>query len=537
MDIKESVEVCWGKSADEGDFWLPVWVHLLDTYSVSQLLYEQWIPQAVKNLLMQDLNLKDNELKQFLGWLAGIHDLGKLTPGFYHRDSILNEYSPNNTVKLYNRMKKYNIPFKFKDATGAEGSLSAAPRHEASTALLLEKRLKSIIMPSFTPKNYRAIRSLSVILAGHHGSPSTDQFNKSDNAIQEGSRYNNYKTWEEIQNIVYNFIIEHIFCNNEAFVELIQKILYPNNTANVIPERSQIILTSLIIMSDWVASNNENYPLLEYNNIPSIDDKIFIQQRMNLHTNIYDFRLNSAFKPQKLNINTDFEQYFVHRFSFSPNILQSTMINLIKQKYEKGQPLETLYIIEAPMGTGKTEAAFITAELINGLTGRSGLFFGLPTMATANAISNRVHAYITSYGKDNNGFTETLIHSKANFTKQKQRIQQESYDNDYGLVPQGWLSSKYTDLLNNFVVSTIDTFLALTLKRKYLYWKYLGFSTKTIILDEIHATDPYMLGFLLSSLQWAGYFRIPVIITTATLESSLREQLIGAYKIGGRLAQ
>lgn len=54
----------------------------------------------------------------------------------------------------------------------------------------------------------------------------------------------------------------------------------------------------------------------------------------------------------------------------------------------------SLFIVEAPMGEGKTEAALVLAENAAARLGQEGLFIGLPTQATANQMLGRVQQYL-----------------------------------------------------------------------------------------------------------------------------------------------
>ena len=80
---------------------------------------------------------------------------------------------------------------------------------------------------------------------------------------------------------------------------------------------------------------------------------------------------------------------FRSRFGFGPRALQQKVYETMDSVLSPG-----IAILEAPMGCGKTEAALAMAEQMAGKTGRSGLFFGLPTQATSNGIFPRVYNWL-----------------------------------------------------------------------------------------------------------------------------------------------
>ena len=92
-----------------------------------------------------------------------------------------------------------------------------------------------------------------------------------------------------------------------------------------------------------------------------------------------------------------------------PNNIQSALHNVISHCEKPG-----IFILESAMGSGKTEASLIAAEQLANLTGRSGVFFGLPTQATSNGMFRRVENWLKSVNSDFQGeIGLRLVHGKA----------------------------------------------------------------------------------------------------------------------------
>ena len=86
---------------------------------------------------------------------------------------------------------------------------------------------------------------------------------------------------------------------------------------------------------------------------------------------------------------------FLERFGFAANAVQQAVLETAAAMEEPG-----LLILEAQMGVGKTEAALAAAETFAARWGAGGLFFGLPTQATANGIFDRLSAWARTQSED-----------------------------------------------------------------------------------------------------------------------------------------
>ncbi|MEI5100870.1 HD domain-containing protein [Streptomyces sp. PmtG] len=75
-------------------------------------------------------------------------------------------------------------------------------------------------------------------------------------------------------------------------------------------------------------------------------------------------------------------------FPFPPNALQRNVADVLPRAVE--QEGSGLVVVTAPTGEGKTEAALFAATVLGRASGARGLYFALPTMATADAMFPRV---------------------------------------------------------------------------------------------------------------------------------------------------
>ena len=206
------------------------------------------------------------------------------------------------------------------------------------------------------------------------------------------------------------------------------------------------------------------------------------------------------------------------RFHFDrPNALQAQVMRLVDEAAQPG-----LLVIEAQMGSGKTEAALLAAELMSdGMSGpeRSGIFFGLPTQATANGIFERVRAW----GETQTEYmpaTIRLAHGAAELNESYARLMEHGgsiasldADGDGGLMVHEWFRGRKQALLSDFVVGTVDQLLMLALKQRHVMLRHLGLCGKVVVIDECHAYDAYMSQYLEAALQWLGAYRVPVMVS------------------------
>ena len=111
-------------------------------------------------------------------------------------------------------------------------------------------------------------------------------------------------------------------------------------------------------------------------------------------------------------------QEFAVRFGFAPNAVQRAVLEAADTAAEPG-----ILILEAQMGVGKTEAALAAAEIMANRFGLGGVFFGLPTQATANGIFPRLLGWADTQSEETLPQAIKLAHGMAELNECYLRLQ------------------------------------------------------------------------------------------------------------------
>ncbi|MBO4865833.1 MAG: CRISPR-associated helicase Cas3' [Ruminococcus sp.] len=456
--------------------WLSFVTHAYDTASVINRLFDNWLSEHEREYLASQLGINTSLdectdiIRRICRLTALLHDIGKLTYSFQYK---ITDNIEGHAELLYSE----GITF------DRLGNIRSVP-HAAAGAVILEYLGFS--------------HGFAVIIGSHHGKCDTGDDEFDENYFGCGCFQE--KIWTDMWNEWISQCLNDCGFDEPADVPEINVKL-------------QMLITSLLIMSDWIASNTEYFPLTDTFEIPDFKET----------------RAEDAFEKLGLPSYWEADSYFIDfndRFGFEPNEVQQEVMNIISEVSSAG-----IYILEAPMGLGKTEAALAAAEILAARFGCGGLFFGLPTQATANGIFGRILSW-TEKQCDSEKHTIRLAHGMTELNEEYQHIfhgrANDVYD-DSELFVHDWFEGRKQALLADFVIGTVDQFLLASLKQKHVMLRHLGLSGKVVIIDECHAYDAYMNVYLDNTLAWMGAYNVPVIILSATLPPKRRAQLVKAY--------
>ncbi|MFF2727770.1 CRISPR-associated helicase Cas3' [Streptomyces sp. NPDC058008] len=507
----------WAKHDRDSDGWLPLWRHMADSAAVAGLLWDEWLPLSVRKLVAAELPGNADDARRLAVWLAGVHDIGKATPAFACQVEPLAQV-----------MRAAGLEMRSQRAMGADRKL--APHGLAGQVLLgewLEEQYGWTVAQT---------GQFTVAVGGHHGiPPEHGQITALDRHPQllrtpGGSQ----SLWRRVQQELLEACAAEFGVHDRLDAWRSVKL----------PQPVQVVLTALVIVSDWVASNPELFPYFPEDIPRSNEERIAAAWQ----------GLNLPGAWQAAEPTDDVQELFASRFALPPGAkvrpVQEAAVELARTMDEPG-----LLVIEAPMGEGKTEAALAAAEVLAARSGAGGVFFALPTMATGNAMFPRLLDWLDRLpAPEGTRHSVLLAHSKSalneDFTDLMDRGQIKALDHDAmegpddgqqlqpsgrtrsasaELIAHAWLRGRKKAMLSSFVAGTIDQLLFAGLKSRHLALRHLAVAGKVIVIDEAHAYDTYMSVYLDRVLAWLGAYRVPVVVLSATLPANRRRELVEAY--------
>ena len=193
----------------------------------------------------------------------------------------------------------------------------------------------------------------------------------------------------------------------------------------------------------------------------------------------------------------------------------------------------SLTIIEAPTGTGKTEAALTYAWKLVSAGLADSIIFALPTQATANAMFERLEkmAGVVFADSPNLLLAHGFAQFNEKFTELKKRSRPADGEEQDGWVKcSEWLSeSRKRVFLGQIGVCTIDQVLISVLPVRHRFVRSFGVGRSVLIVDEVHAYDAYMYGLLEEVLRQQRASGSSAILLSATLPEAQKQKLFSAW--------
>ncbi|MDR0917300.1 MAG: CRISPR-associated helicase Cas3' [Oscillospiraceae bacterium] len=485
MKLSTSARSLWAKTAQDGEAWLALYAHMSDSAEIAKRLWRNWVPRGTKNSIVRDIPCSE---KTFI-FLAAYHDIGKATPAF----QLGKQHKTPALLLAEERVAAAGFLYGTMRDTGKV-------QHATASEIIAEKR-------------HRVSRELGVVLGGHHGMPPSDTDLNRAQSYGNNLGFSDAK-WTDAQDELFEYALRLADIDRTELAQV--------GASNP----TQMLLTGLVIMADWIASDEALFPYIDAFE-PLETPEVRAERAWD------GLDLPPCWEPADEDTLARFD-IVKERFGFDSRPIQDAAARAAASTAEPG-----IVVIEAPMGEGKTEAALAAAEILAAKTGRGGVFFALPTQATSDGMFPRITDWIGQINPKSAGGeprTITLAHGKSHLNELYEGIKSsrpnigDGEENEHDSVTVlDWFSGRKKGLLADFAVGTVDHLLMGGLRQKHLALRHLGLANKVVIIDECHAYDAYMNSYLFKALNWLGAYRTPVVILSATLPSDTRRKLVGAY--------
>jgi CRISPR-associated endonuclease/helicase Cas3 len=469
----------------------PVICHLIDVAAVTQNLWQAVFQSRFREWLARRLGLEEESCSQCLAFWSGAHDIGKVAACFQDRND-------RRTDALKKRLQ--NAGFVFRGWDKHHGTIS--------TAILAQL----LVTPKGWPALDRRLATrVAIAVGGHHGLFPTDWMDVADLLRSEPRPCQ----WDDAR---------------QNMLGVLARLLGVGTRAPTVAESSDqsvfMALAGLTSVADWIGSNQEFFP--------PVGSPAVAENGLNLE-DYYLYAMSQARKalevlgwsrPEPAGALRTFENLFAGILPGEPRPLQRDM-EAIAQR----MTAPSLVIAEAPMGEGKTEAAWYVADIWD-QAGGQGAYVALPTMATSNQMFDRVGNFLRANAGKNNLM---LLHGKAALNKQFEKLKYAArvYDDEKhpsAVVAEEWFAAnKKHGLLAPYGVGTVDQSLLAVLQTKHVFVRLFGLAGKCVILDEVHAYDAYMTTLMERLLRWLAALGCPVVLLSATLPRDKRLKLMRAY--------
>jgi CRISPR-associated endonuclease/helicase Cas3 len=500
MEPENLIYRYWGK-ASRGDehFHLLVY-HSLDVAAVGDQLLKH-APMLLQQLSSL-LGLNTGQTRRWMRFFLAMHDCGKFTDSFQNlRPDILvalqQRSSPREYPQRHDTLGYWLWHEVIKQECVKLGMLKAATARQPST-------------------QEQAIDFWWRAVTGHHGQPP-----------ESSQNFLSREVWNEPQDrqaVIY-------------FLHAIRKLFQLDETefpclAVETMRQASWWIAGFTVLCDWLGSSRCS------------DD--FVEQAIPLETYWQQAKIwakqvieHNEILPAQVVKQQDISSLFPSSVS---DKITLTPLQQAAQSITLGEAPQ-LFILEDVTGAGKTEAAMILLQKLMSGGQSNGFYFGLPSMATANAMYQRMADVYRSFFNELTEPSLVLAHSASRLNESYRQSftgynsDEDSEQGDGTQTASAHCSQWLTDnrkkaLLAEVGIGTIDQALLAILPSRHQSLRLFGLLGKTLIVDEVHACDAYMNTLLSQLLKAHSLAGGSAILLSATLPQLQRQQLMDAFLSG-----
>ncbi|OEU43619.1 CRISPR-associated helicase/endonuclease Cas3 [Methanosarcina sp. Ant1] len=502
----------WGKSGsiEDEELYHLLAYHCLDVAAVGKMLLESDKLLTEKFIRVTGLNKKN--VLSLVSFFLAIHDLGKFSERFQNLKPellrILRGHDSDKNYILRHDSMGFHLWGRIWNRVWDKNSLHLNKMEYdiSDWVLVVDPWIKAVTGHHGKPPEYNI-----------HGVPinSKELFTEEDT---EGAYFFVESVSELLLSSDFDFTV---FSDEEGdpFDNLISGF-----------KKSSWLLAGLTVLSDWIGSNSRYFKY--------VSKPISLHEYWESALNKADQALHdSGILPSYASLETGIEFLFPNIKTPSP--LQSYISTCDIERTPQ------LFIIEETTGSGKTEAALTLAHRIISKELGNGVFIALPSMATSNAMYERLTGVYRSFFYPNSSPSLVLAHSSSYLSDEFRSSigfsnleeDNESYCNKKSIKDETisaqcsqWIAdNRKKALLADVGAGTVDQALMAVLPSYHQSLRILGLTRNVLIVDEVHAYDPYMHTLLCNLLEIHSSLGGSAILLSATLPMRQRQELASSF--------
>jgi len=484
VSLSKAAKALWAKSDRDKDkgFWHPLIAHLLDVAASAEAILEREPPKTLE-LYARDLNLEPPPAKAWICALAGLHDLGKASPAF---------------------QQKWELGLERVQASGLSWQSPPTPPPDD----LPHNVISEAVLPGLLEDRGwkpRAAQQVAAALGAHHGFRATAaDLEKAVTTREKGNA-----NWDSVRCELFEAVLGVLEVGEAPQVRLYGGAAF---------ER----LAGLTSFADWIGSSLDFHPLGD--DLAEYYRKAKARAEQKLDS--IGWLRREPLMPEPPSLEEVFAYLGRPEQPFRARPLQTSLEGLLE-----GVGAPALFLIEAPMGEGKTEAAFYAHLRLQAANGHRGMYVALPTQATGNLMFERAKGFLGCCG-ESRPLDLQLLHGASELVEAYQKIlvrPNRPEEEKEGVEAQVWFSHRKRGLLSEYAVGTVDQALLGILPTKHQFVRLWGLGNRVVVLDEVHAYDTYTSGLIETLVRWLWALDSSVVLMSATLPKARREALLKAF--------
>lgn len=444
--------------------------HLIDAASVCEVLVSDGYYKNIASRFCKKAGVCENDFKSYVTWCCAFHDIGKLHPDF--QQNILKNASYDEKGAYECMIQEQNLLNKSYEKC----------RHEVVSSHFLKQYFikNNLYCDNSNPRRSKIEPHLedALQLIGMHHQGKDKNYAKEENPL-----------WEEARTFVYEKL---------SSIYPYKKVEFPREYRYA----AFLLALSVVNASDFIASKED-----------------FFSSNVSVPSGVEDYKKKAKETSYKVLEKSGLLYHEGDSLNFGalfPNVKEKRpMQSETLGSFEFVKNNARFVIVEDACGSGKTESGL---AFCNAMSNSShGLYVALPTHATSSAMLPRVRDYLETIGSP---YKPELFTSKARSVEIEPSLEQDEMG--------AWLSNNYHKMAYPYGVGTIDQLLRGVRKEKYGLIRLFGILSKTVLLDEIHSYDSYMLRIIEVFLKYCNIFDTPVVMASASLDKDTKKRLVKA---------